>query len=41
MGKPKPGSACHSGINNVAVLSVGDRDVHNPQDRSIQTLAAV
>ena len=40
-GQWKAGSPCHYGTDNSPVFSVGDRDVHNPQDRLRQTLAAV
>ena len=35
--------SCHSGTDSGVMFSVGDRDVHNPQDsyRSRWTLAAV
>ena len=40
-GKPKVSSPCHEGTDSDAVPPVGDRDVHNPQDRSKQPLATV
>ena len=41
VGKPKVGSPCHWDTGSDAVLPVGDRGVHNPQDRSRWTLAAI
>ena len=40
-GQPRAGSPCFQGTDNGAVFLVGDRDVHNPQDMSRRTLAAV
>ena len=39
-GKPKAGPPFHWDTDSGAVCPVGDRDVHNPQDRSRRTLAA-
>ena len=41
VGKLKAGFPCHQGTDSCAALSVGDRDVNNPQDNSRQALAAV
>ena len=39
--KLKAGSLYHYGTDGGTMYSVGDRDVHNPQDRSRWTLVAV
>ena len=39
--KLKAGPPCHQFTDSGAVLSVDDRDVHKPQDRLRQPLAAV
>ena len=39
-GVGKPNVATIRGTDSGAVFSVGDRDVHNPQDRSRQPLVA-
>ena len=41
VGKPKVGSSCHYGTVSCAVSSVGERNAHNPQDRSRWTLTEV
>ena len=38
--KLKVGPPCHYCTDSGAVFSVGDRDVHNPQDRLRRILAA-
>ena len=39
--KPKVSPSCHERTNGGVVISVVDRDAHNPQDRLRWTLAAV
>ena len=40
VGKPKAGPPCHYATDSGAVFPVDDRNVHKPQDKSRQYLAA-